>query len=115
MASRHLQTASFSKFDQRFRLFSCDSKRLFQINVTSEFKALPGELKMTLWRRCNVDHLRLSTSEHFLQIRKAFGNVKALTQLFGHQQFSIAERDYSAIRNPSDSLHVLICHLSASD
>src|SRR6266568_3541733 len=115
MASRHLQTASFSKFNQRLRFFSGDSKRLFQINVTSELKALLGELKMTLWRRCNVDHLRPSSSEHFLQIRKAFGNVKALAQLFGHQQFPVADRNYPAISNSTNGGNVLICHLSTSD
>src|SRR5207249_5168553 len=111
----HLQTASFSKFNQLFRLFSRNGKRLFQINVAPEFKALLGELEMTLWRSCNVDHLRVSTLEHFLHIRKAFGNVKALAKLFGHQQFSVADRDYPATWNPMYGANMLICHLSASD
>src|SRR6266403_6146843 len=113
MTSCHLQTAPFCKFDQRFRLFSCNGKRLLQINVAPEFKALFGELEMTWWRGCNVDHLRLSTAEHFLHISKAFGNVKALAQLFGHEQFLVADRDYLAIRNPMNRANVLIRYLSA--
>jgi hypothetical protein len=83
--------------------------------VTSELKALLGELKMTLGRRCNVDHLRLSTSEHLGQVGKALRHVYSLTQLSGHEQFSIAKGYNRAIRNPSDSLHVLISHFAATD
>src|SRR2546430_8459858 len=99
MTSRHLQTASFSKFNQRFRLFSCNGKRLLQINVAPEFKALFGELEMTLWRGCNVEHPRGRTLEHFLHIRKKIGKVKKLAPLFCHQQISVADRDNPAIWN----------------
>src|SRR5437660_10747206 len=71
MPGCHSQAAAFCQLDQRLRFLCCDCERFLQINVAARLKALCGQREMTLGRGGNVDDVRSSRSQHFLQIGEA--------------------------------------------
>src|SRR6266404_8201186 len=83
--------------------------------MASRLETLAGQREMTLWRSCNVNDVRGRRLQHFFQIGKAFRNAKAAPQLLRHEQFSIAQGNNFAIRNPVDGLHMLVGNLAATD
>ena len=83
--------------------------------MASELETLFCQGEMILgWSR-NVNDIRSTRLQHFLQIGKAFRNAKALPQLLRHEQFPIANGYNPAIRNPMDGLHMLIGNFAATD
>src|SRR5262245_48591038 len=70
---------------------------------------------MALWRGGNVHHVRRSGAKHLTQFGKALRNAETFTKLLRHEQFQIAKRHNAAIRNPADSMHMLIGDFAAPD
>ena len=78
-------------------------------------ETLFGQGKMTLWRRCDVNHLRCGRSQQLANIRKALFNPKTFRQLLGHEQFAIADRYDFAIRDAANGVHMIIGNIAATD
>src|SRR5712664_2859693 len=83
--------------------------------MASRFKALFAQRKMALGWCSNVNNVRTNGLQHLFQVGKTFRNAQALPELFGHQQFPIANSHDRAVRNPVDGPHMLISDLAAAD
>src|SRR6266404_2743452 len=70
---------------------------------------------MALWRRRNVKDVRNGRLEHLFKIRKTFRNSKAFPQLFGHEQFLIADGYNPATGDTLDGMHMLVGNLATTN
>jgi hypothetical protein len=108
------QIPLFSDLNESIRLSRRDGERLLEINVTSRLETEAGKREMGLRRRRNVNYVGRNGCEHFYHIGKALRNSATLTELLGHQQFPIAERDDPATGDAINGLHMLISNFPAA-
>jgi hypothetical protein len=70
---------------------------------------------VTLWRRGDVNYVRLDLVKEILDFREAGRHIVPLPKLPGHQFFSVAHANDCATREMRDLLRMLIGYLAASD
>ena len=78
------QIATLCHPNQRFRLPGCDGERFFQIDIASGFEALSGKRIMALWRSSDMNDIRCSRFQQFLEIGETRVDPEPLPKLSSH-------------------------------
>ena len=95
--------------------FGRDRERLFEIDMSAGLQTLPGESKVALRRRGDMNDVGIRFPEHLSRIGKTSRNAKTLAELPRHEQFPVADGHDLAVRNSMDRLNMLVRDLTAAD
>jgi hypothetical protein len=83
--------------------------------MDSTLETLFGQGEMALGRGGDVDNVHRRRLQHFPQVGKTSGDSEAFTELFGHEEFTIADGNNAAIRDPMDGLDMLIGNFTTTN